>query len=96
MHARRIVVDRVAGFQGFSRVFYDDFHFAVQDVDELLSVVGRRLIGSGGMERNLSHFLPPYDGGREGWGWTSLTLPPRLNPPPPWGEEELFFGSIGV
>jgi hypothetical protein len=44
----------------------------------------------------LSHLLPPYDGGRQGWGWTSWTLsPPHLNPPPPWGEE-FIFGSIGV
>jgi hypothetical protein len=37
-----------------------------------------------------------WDGGRLGWGWTPWIFPPHLNPPPPWGEEVIFFDSIGV
>ena len=43
----------------------------------------------------LSHLLPPYEGGRLGWGWTSWIFPPHLNPPPPWGEEVIFLTQLG-
>jgi len=33
--------------------------------------------------------------GKDGGGRPG-PYPPHLNPPPPWREEELFFGSIGV
>jgi hypothetical protein len=34
----------------------------------------------------------------EGWdgGGHRGSSPPHLNPPPPWGEEVIFFDSIGV
>jgi hypothetical protein len=34
----------------------------------------------------------------EGWdgGGHRGSFPPHLNPPPPWGEEVIFFDSIGV
>jgi len=52
----------------------------------------------------LSHPLPPYDGGRLrrelsrtfGMGVDIVDIPPHLNPPPPRGEEVIFFDSIGV
>jgi len=52
----------------------------------------------------LSHLLPPYDGGRLrrelsrtfGMGVDIVDIPPHLNPPPPRGEEVIFFDSIGV
>ena len=29
-------------------------------------------------------------------GVDTVDPPPHLNPPPPWGEEVIFFDSIGV
>jgi hypothetical protein len=46
-------------------------------------------------DKFLSHLLPPYDGGRLGWGWTSWIFPPHLNPPPQRGEEIIFLTQLG-
>ena len=43
----------------------------------------------------LSHLLPPYDGGRYGWEWTSWTFPPPPESSPTVGGG-LSLRSIGV